>query len=86
MHACIGKDDEDTAENGQSNGIMPQRKNVETKAAENGRAWHLNIKAVLVVNKREVLDLVDDETFEAVVEDGELWSSQSSIAKGLGLI
>jgi hypothetical protein len=42
---------------------------VETKRAEDGRARHLDIKAVLVINKRKVFDFVNNEALECVVED-----------------
>lgn len=42
---------------------------IEPEGAENSGARDFNIKPVLVVDKAELGDFVDEEAFEAVVED-----------------
>ena len=69
MHSQIRQDDERTTENGQADDILPQTLNVEAKGAEDGRARDFDIKSVFVVDKTDIFDFIDDETFEGIVED-----------------
>ena len=72
MHSDVRNDDERAGHDAQRNDIGPQRHGVETERAENGGAGHFDVEAVFVVDEGQVADFVDDEGFEAVVEDGEL--------------
>ena len=72
MHARVRKHDEDGAKDGEANGVAPESHDIETETAQDGGAGHLDVETVLVVDERQVLDFVDDEAFEAVVEDGKL--------------
>lgn len=74
VHAGISEDDEDGAENSQANGILPQRKNIKAETAQNGGTRNLDIKTILVVNERKILDLIDNKALEAIVEDGQLYN------------
>jgi len=64
--------------NRQPNRIVPKRQNVESESRQDRRTGDLDVEAVLVVHEREVADFVDDEAFEAVVEDGELTQVRSA--------
>ena len=70
MQRCIREDDERTTEYGKTDTVAPERQHVKAKGRQDGRAGNLNVDAVLVVDEREIAHLVDDEAFEAVVEDG----------------
>lgn len=72
VHCSIGNDDKDTGEDDQSNHISPQSKGVESKCAENRGARYFDIETVAVVDQREIRDLVHEQSFQRVVEDGEL--------------
>lgn len=74
MHAGISEDDEDGAENSQANGILPKRKNIKAETAQNSGTRNLDVKTILVVNERKVLDLIDNKALEAIVEDGQLYN------------
>lgn len=56
----------------QTYSIIPQVQDLETKRAQNRSAWHIDIKAVLFVKQTQIADFIDNEAFEAKVEDGEL--------------
>ncbi|KAG9852613.1 hypothetical protein KCU98_g6299, partial [Aureobasidium melanogenum] len=51
MHCHIPQHQEYTAEDGKTDGIIPECKNIETERAENSRAWYLNVKTILVVDE-----------------------------------
>jgi hypothetical protein len=51
---------------------LPQSQGREAERAENSGAGDFNVEAVFVVDKGEVSDFVDDETFKGIVEDGKL--------------
>ena len=72
VHGSVAHDEEDAAVDGEADGVVPQREHIEAKRAQNRRAGHFDVEAVFLVDEGEVADFVDDETFEAVVEDGEL--------------
>lgn len=75
MHAQIRNDDESSSENGQSDSISRQTLVVKAKAAEYRSPRHLNIDAVFVVDERQSLDLVDDETLKAIMKYGKLYEN-----------
>jgi hypothetical protein len=77
VHSQIRQDNKGTAENGETHAVLPQRQGVKAKGAENRRARHFDIKAVLVIDEGKIADLVDDEALEGVVEDGELQNNQN---------
>jgi hypothetical protein len=72
MHGRIRKHDESTAVDTQPDAISPKRLYVKAKAAQDSRARDFDVQAVLVVDEREVLNLIHDETLEGVVEYGQL--------------
>ncbi len=69
MHSNIRNHNESPRHNPQRNDILPQRQRVEAKSAEDGGARDFDVEAVFVVDQGKVADFVDDEAFEAVVED-----------------
>jgi len=69
MHSRISQHGKSSAKHSKPNSIARQSLNVEPERAENSRTGYFDINTVLVVRQREVLDLVDDETLEAVVKD-----------------
>lgn len=70
VHRQIRKHDEGAAVHSQANTIAPQRLDIEAEAAQDRGPGDFDVEAVFVVDEGEVLDLVDDEAFEGVVEDG----------------
>lgn len=66
------KHEERTRHNSQPRDIPPQRQDIETETAQDRTAGHFDIEAVLLVDERQVAHFVDDQAFEAEVEDGEL--------------
>ena len=72
MHCHISQHQEYTAEDCETDSITPERQNVEAERAEDGRSRYFDVKAILVINERKVAHLIDNQTFETVVEDGDL--------------
>jgi hypothetical protein len=56
----------------QTSHIVPKRQHIEPETAQNRTPRDLDVEAVFLVHKRQVAHLVDDQAFEAEVEDGEL--------------
>ena len=69
MHSQIGDQDESPGEDAETDDIFPQRQVVEAESTQDGRAGDFDVETVLVIDEGEEGDFVDDETFEAVVED-----------------
>lgn len=69
MHSHIGDDDESTRENGKTNDVFPQSEIVESKCTQDRCAGHFNVETVFVIDESKVSDLIDDESFETVVEN-----------------
>jgi hypothetical protein len=68
MHCQVRQYNKGTPVDPQTNTIPPQRLHIEAEARQDSRARDFDIKAVLVVDKREVLNLVNNEAFKRVVE------------------
>jgi hypothetical protein len=51
MHCHISQHQEHTAEDCKTDGVTPERQDVEAERAENSRARYLNIKTIFVVNE-----------------------------------
>lgn len=75
MQRRVAQHSKDRAHDSQSHHVIPQSQHVEAKRAQNRAARNLDVEAVLVVDEREVAHFVDDQAFEAEVEDGELWKT-----------
>ncbi len=72
MHRKVSNHNKRGRKDGQPDNIVPQSTVVEAESAEDGCAWDFDVETVLVVDQGEVFDFIDDEAFEAVVEDGKL--------------
>ncbi len=72
MHRDISNYNERGRKNAEADNVIPQSTIVEAKGTEDGCAGDFDVQAVFVVDQGEVFDFVDDETFEAVVEDRKL--------------
>lgn len=70
MHRSVSQNDESPAEDREAHAIDPERLYIETKTAQDSGARDLKFEAVLLVDKRKVLDLVYDQAFKPIVEDG----------------
>jgi hypothetical protein len=68
MHCQVRQYNERTPVDPQTNTIPPQRLHIEAEARQDSRARDFDIKPVLVVDEREVFDLVNNEAFKGVVE------------------
>ena len=72
MHCDVSQHQEYTAEDCKTDGVTPERQNIEAEGAENGRSRDFNVKTIFVINERKVAHFVDNQAFETVVEDGNL--------------
>lgn len=72
MHSDICNYDESPRENGEPNDILPQSQVVESKSTQDRCTGHFNVETVLVIDQSKECDFVDNQSFEAVVEDREL--------------
>lgn len=72
MNSSIAHDRENAANYSEADDVAPEREDVEAETAQNRRAGDFDVQAILLVDQGEVADFVDDQAFEAVVEDGEL--------------
>ncbi len=82
MHRNVSNHDERGRKNGQSHNIIPQSTIVEAESAEDGCAWYLDVETVFMVDQGEVFDFIDDEAFEAVMEDRKLCGISTSHTGG----
>jgi hypothetical protein len=62
-----------TRHNSQPRDIAPQRQHIEAETAQDRTAGDFDVEAVLLVDERQVAHFIDNQAFEAEVEDGELW-------------
>ena len=69
MYGDISQHQKNAAEDGQSNSIRPQCEVVEAERAENGGAGDVDVEPVFVIREAQIPDFVDDQAFEAEVED-----------------
>jgi hypothetical protein len=72
MHTPISQHDEHRAENSQAHRIHLQRSIIEAERAQDRSSGNFDIETVFMVDEAERSYFVDDETLEAVVENGEL--------------
>jgi hypothetical protein len=72
VQSSVTQHQEHTTNHPQPLYIPPKRQHIKPETAQNSTTRNLNVKTVLLVYEREVADLVDDQAFEAEVEDGEL--------------
>lgn len=72
MNGHVAQHEEHSAEDAQSNHILPHCQYLEAEAGKNGGAGHFNVETVLLIHQGKVAHFIDDEAFEAEVEDGEL--------------
>jgi hypothetical protein len=68
VHCQIRKNNKHSTIYAKANAVHPQRLHIEAKAAQDSRARDFNVKPVLVVDETEILDFIDDESFEGVME------------------
>lgn len=66
------KHEKRTRHNSQSRNIPPQRQHIKAETAQDRTAGDFDVEPVLLVDEGQVADFVDDQAFEAEVEDGEL--------------
>ena len=85
VHGGIGQKDECAREYGQARNVGPQLKDVKAKGAEYGGAGHFDVEtesresirgakchvdgSLLVVDQGEIFNFINNQSFEAVVED-----------------
>ena len=72
MHGAICNDDEGAREDGKPDHILPHSQIVKSKCAQYGGARYLDIEAVFMVDQSQVGGFIDDESFEAIVENRQL--------------
>ena len=72
MQSSVPQHQKHTTNQPQPRHIVPQRQHIEPETAQNRTPGDFNVEPVLLVDERQIADLVDDQAFEAEVEDGEL--------------
>jgi hypothetical protein len=72
MQRRKSKHEKRTRHNSQSRDITPQSQHIKAETAQNRTAGDFDVEAVLLVDERQVAHFVDDQAFEAEMEDGEL--------------
>ena len=72
MHRSVGNHNKTAREDGKANNVFPQRTIVKAESAQYRGAWNFDVEAVLMIDQGEIFHFVDNETFKAVMEDGEL--------------
>jgi hypothetical protein len=75
MHSEVCQNHKGSSEHREADAVFPQGHGFEAEGAEDGGTGDFNVQAVFVVYERQISDFVDDETFEGIVENGELQSS-----------
>ena len=78
VHCTICEHYENGTVHSQSDGINSKIFVVESEARENGSTRYFDIETILVVNEAEWRNFVDNEAFEAVVEDTQLYDKLAS--------
>lgn len=69
MHRAVCNDDKGPRNHSKADHIMPISKGVEAKCAQDGGSGNLDVKTIFVVNQGEEGDLVNNKSFEAIMED-----------------
>lgn len=72
MQRRKSKHEERTRHDSQTRNIMPQSQHIKAETAQDRTAGDFDVEAVLLVDEGQVAHFVDDQAFEAEVEDGEL--------------
>ena len=73
MHRNIGNDNEGASKDTEADNVLPQRQIVEAKSAQNAGSRHFDVESISVVFETQPGDLVDNESFVAIVEDRQLF-------------
>lgn len=61
MHRCVCDNDEGAGKDAETHHIRPEVAIVKAKRTENRGSGDLNIETVLVIDKGEILDFIDNE-------------------------
>lgn len=61
------------AHDSQSGDISPKGEDIEAERAQDRRTGDFDVETVFLVHEREVADFIDNQAFEAEVEDGKLF-------------
>lgn len=69
MHGGICQYDETRTKHSETYCVRSQSSIVETEGAQDGGTRYLDVKAILVVNETQSADFIDDQAFEAKVEN-----------------
>lgn len=72
MHGSVRHDDKYTREYSKADYIRPKCEGIDAKSAEDRCARDLDIEAIFVVDESEICNLIDAESFEAIVKYREL--------------
>ena len=68
VHSGIRNDNESSRENSEADHIRPQSTVIEAERAEDRGAGYFDIQTIFVIDEGKVFDLVDNQSFESVVE------------------
>lgn len=69
MHRSVCNNDKGPGNHSKANHIVPISKGVETEGTQDRGSGNFNVQAILVVNQGEEGDLVNNKSFEAIMED-----------------
>ena len=69
VHRSVCNDDKGPRNHSEANHIVPESKRVEAECAQDRGSGDFDVQAILVVNQSQEGDLVDNQGFEAIMED-----------------
>ena len=72
MHCSIRNDYESARKDAETDNILPQSQVIKAKCAENGSTGYFDIETVFMIDQCQISSFVDDQGFEAIMEDGQL--------------
>lgn len=82
MHSDISDHYESPREDGETNDILPQSEVVKPKSTQDRCARYFDVETVFVIDESKECHFVDNEAFETVVEDRELWQINEKVFIG----
>ena len=72
MHRGVGNNDEGTGEDSKPDDVRPEGADVKAESTQYRCTGDFDVKAVLVIDQGKVRDLINNESLESIMEDGQL--------------
>jgi hypothetical protein len=70
MHCSVRNYYKSARKHGETDNIFPQSQVIKAKCAENGGTGYFNVEAVFMIDQSQISGFIDDQGFEAIMEDG----------------